>query len=276
MNLSSILLALGLTGATVAPLEAIEPVSAESSPVDSIGEFDHEHAQWTKILAQYVHGDRFDYGGLKKDPQALNDYIATLEAVTPAELASWTEHQQMAFWINVYNAHVIKLIVKEYPVKSIRDLGTLLNKVWDKRFIRLDTHHPSGKPKKLSLDDVEHKILRPKFKDARVHAAVNCASESCPPLLNEAFTGKNLDRQLDGAVRAWIADTTRNRFDRSKNKMKISEIFKWFKGDFERDGGSVREWIAKYAPAETAKWLRESKVKVGYLNYSWKLNDFRK
>ena len=235
--------------------------------------FDQDHAQWTAILKKHVHEDRFDYASVKKDQTALNEYLASLHAVTKAELESWNPKQRMAFWINTYNAHVVKLVSDNYPVDSIRDLGTLLNKVWNKRFIEMKALHPSGKDKNLSLDDVEHKILRPRFLDARVHAAVNCASDSCPPLRGEAFTAKKLDEQLDEQVRAWLADESRNRFNLAAGKLEISEIFKWFKEDFVRDGKSVTGWIAKYAPEAVATAIQSgAKLKVSYLDYSWKLN----
>ncbi len=233
--------------------------------------FDQDHTQWTAILKKHVHKDRFDYAAVKKDQTTLNEYLGTLHAVTKAELESWNPKQRMAFWINTYNAHVVKLVSDNYPVDSIRDLGTLLNKVWDKRFIEMKALHPSGKDKNLSLDDVEHKILRPRFLDARVHAAVNCASDSCPPLRGEAFTAKKLDEQLDEQVRSWIADESRNRFDLAAGKIEISEIFKWFKEDFVRDAGSVDKYLARYASADKQALIKSAKL--SYLDYDWNLND---
>lgn len=259
------------------PRAVLEQDSRPTSRPAAKESFDHEHQAWTAILAKHVYGDRFDYAAIKKDPAALDAYLATLHAVTPAQLNSWSDDQRMAFWINVYNAHVVKLVADGYPLKSIRDLGTVLNKVWNKRFIDMTALHPGGKKKKLSLDDVEHKILRPRFEDARVHAAVNCASESCPPLRAEAFVAKRLDEQLDEQVRLWLADETRNQFDLAGGKMRISEIFKWFKADFVRDGGSVAGWIGKYAPTAVAEKLKSgAKLKTSYLDYSWKLNDVKR
>ena len=257
------------------PEQSSRPTSRPAQ--DAAAKFDHEHTQWTAILKKHVDGDRFDYAAIQKDPSALDAYIATLNAVTSQQLQSWTEDQRMAFWINVYNANTVKLVSGKYPLKSIRDLGTVLNKVWNKRFIDMPALNPSGKNKKLSLDDVEHKILRPRFEDARVHAAVNCASESCPPLRAEAFVAKRLDAQLDEQVRLWLADETRNQFDLAGGKMRVSEIFKWFKEDFVRDGQSVAGWIAEYAPDKVAEALKSgTKLKLGYLDYSWKLNDVKK
>ncbi|MBI5365055.1 MAG: DUF547 domain-containing protein [Planctomycetes bacterium] len=238
--------------------------------------FDHSHAAWTAVLKKAVVGDRIDYGALKKDHAELDGYLKTLHAVNPEELGAWTRSQQFAFWINAYNAHCISLVVSEYPVESIKDLGSLLSPVWKKQFIDMPDLHLSGKPKKLSLHDIEHEILRPQFKDARVHAAINCASESCPPLRAEAFVATRLEEQLDAQVRAWLADKARNRFDSVKRRASVSAILEWFEDDFVRDGGSVAGWLAKYAPETEAAWLKGGKVDLHSQDYSWKLNDLKR
>lgn len=238
--------------------------------------FDHAHALWTEVLTKYVAGDRVDYAALKKDRAVLDRYLSQLHAVKPDQLASWTRQQQLAFWINAYNAHCVSLVVSEYPVDSIKDIGGLFSPVWKKAFIDMPALHPSGKPGRLSLDDIEHKILRPTFKDARVHAGVNCASASCPALRPEAFVAERLDQQLDEQVRKWLADPTRNKFDKAKARAEVSALFDWFEEDFVRDAGSVVAWIAKYAPEAESSWLKSSKVTVKYLDYSWKLNDVKR
>ena len=168
----------------------------------------------------------------------------------------------------------MSLVASKYPLKSIRDIGNFFSPVWKKEFIPLKAFHPKGDDDKLSLDDVEHGILRPTFKDARVHAAVNCASIGCPPLRNEAFVADRLDAQLDEQARNWLADSARNRYDRSKSTIYVSEIFDWFGKDFVRDGGSIEAWIAKYAPEPEAAWIKSAKkVRRKYIDYSWKLND---
>jgi len=235
--------------------------------------FDHAHAVWTEVLTTHVVKDRFDYAALKKDRALLDLYLGKLHAVDPKQLEAWTRDQRYAFWINAYNAHCVALVVGEYPIESIKDIGSFFSPVWKKGFIDMPALHPSGKPAKLSLDDIEHRILRPIYKDARIHAAVNCASVSCPPLLAEAFVAERLDDQLDQQVRAWLADTSRNRFDKSRSRADVSAIFNWFAEDFVRDAGSVVQWLAKYAPAEEAEWLTSSRVTVKHLDYSWKLND---
>ena len=273
-----------VTPALVAALLAISSLTpagwAAPGPADPPAtraveeDFDHTHARWTAVLAQHVHGDRFDYAALRLDRTPLDDYIIQLRVVGADQLAGWTREQRYAFWINAYNAHVVQLVMDNYPLESIKDLGGLFSPVWKKRFIKLKALHPGGSGKELSLNDIEHEILRPRFKDARVHAAINCASIGCPPLRSEAFVAERLDEQLDGQVRQWLADSNRNQYEPQEATLRVSEIFDWFEEDFERDAGSVRKWIARYAPPEEVEWLRATKqVRVKYLNYSWKLNE---
>lgn len=238
--------------------------------------FDQSHAAWTAILRVHVRDGGFDYAHLKQDRKPLDAYLATLRAVTPEALAGWTEKERFAFWINVYNAHCIQKVIADYPLTSIRKLDGAfgINTVFDKEFIPLQAHHPEGKDDELSLNDIEHKILRAKFKDARLHAAVNCASKSCPPLRNEAFTAEKLDAQLDEQMRAFVADPARNRIDPAQKDLEISEIFKWFEEDFERDAKTVKEYLVRFAPADRHEFIRAAKIR--YLDYDWDLNDVPK
>lgn len=246
----------------------------DEAPVAALA-FDHEHGAWTDLLAAHVEGPNLDYRGLAKQRPALDSYIASLAAVSAEDMGRWSRPQQYAFWINAYNAHVVKLILDNYPLESINDLDTLGGKVWKQRFIRLPAAEHFKEGSNISLDVIEHRILRPVFEDARVHAAVNCASESCPPLRAEAFRPAVLDKQLDEQVRAWLADPERNRYEPDSKTIRCSAIFNWFGGDFRRDAGSVEAWIARYAPEETAAWIRAAgdDVRVKSLPYSWKLND---
>lgn len=239
--------------------------------------FDHRHEAWTSILKQHVRGDRFDYAALKKDRGALDRYLRSLEAVTKEQHDGWTREQRYAFWIDVYNAYTVSLVVEKHPVESIKDIGTLFTEVWDLELVPLKHLFPDlagAKGARLTLNDVEHRILRPVFRDARVHAAVNCASLGCPPLRAEAFVAEKLEAQLDEQVRLWLADPARNRYDRAKGRVEVSKIFDWFEEDFVRDAGSVQAWIAERAPPEEAAWIRGAKkLAVDHLDYSWKLND---
>jgi hypothetical protein len=239
-------------------------------------EFDQEHALWTRVLQRFVRDDEFDYGGLQRDQDGLSAYLKQLHADSLEQLAKWTAEQRYAFWVNAYNAHTIQLVVGNYPLASIRKLDRALGlkSVFDKEFIPMKAHHPDGADDELSLNDIENEILRKKFKDARVHAAINCASVSCPPLRNEAFTASKLEAQLDGQMRAFVNDPDRNKIDAEQDQLQISEIFKWFKEDFERDSGSVREFLLRFAPDGDAELIREAKLR--YIDYDWDLNDTRK
>ncbi len=247
-----------------------EPTKPEAGDQES---FDHTHAAWTAVLAAHVKGDAFDYAALKEDRAAFDGYLASLHAVTPAELAGWTDAQRYAFWINVYNASTIALVVDRYPLESIRSLDRAfgLSSVFDREVIPMRAHHPEGDDDDLSLNDVEHEILRVRWQDARVHAAVNCASVGCPPLLAEAFQAKKLDDQLDAQMRAFVRDPDRNRLDRDAGRLRLSEIFKWFQEDFERDAGSVKAYLKRWLPEDTHAFVDDARVT--YLDYSWKLND---
>lgn len=237
--------------------------------------FDHSHAIWTEVLRACVRDGGFDYAKLKQDRTKLDAYLSTLRAVTPEALAGWNEKQRFAFWINTYNAHCIQKVIDDYPLKSIRKLDGVfgISTVFDKAFIPMKAHHPDKKNEELALNDIEHKILRKQFKDARLHAAINCASKSCPPLRNEAFTADRLDAQLEEQMRAFVNDPARNHLD-PKKELAVSEIFKWFAEDFERDAKSVKEYLVRFAPAEKAEFIRGAKIR--YLDYDWDLNDVPK
>jgi len=237
--------------------------------------FDHSHARWTALLARHVRPTGVDYEGFRRDKVAFDAYLAALQGAQPADLESWSENQRFAFWINVYNAYTIRLVAQNCGIKSIRDLGDKpFCDVFDKAVIPLKALHPAGTNQNLSLNDIEHEILRPRFEDARAHAAVNCASASCPPLLNEAFVADRLDAQLDKVMRRFVNDPARNTFDCRKRTLYLSKIFKWFESDFVRDAGSVQAYVARYAdPARvggSTAWIQKARLR--FKKYSWRLN----
>jgi hypothetical protein len=183
-----------------------------------------------------------------------------LEATDSKKLS---HNQRFAFYINAYNAWTIKLILTAYPdITSIKDLGSWLQSPWKKKICRIDG-------KLLSLDHIEHEILRPVFKDPRVHFAINCASRGCPPLRPEPYTGKKLDQQLTSATQAFLNDPQKTYL---KNEtLFVSKIFKWFAEDFNND---IDGFITKYAtnPLKTQLTSTTGKVRVEYLDYDWSLN----
>ncbi|MFT5289961.1 MAG: hypothetical protein ACI82F_002032 [Planctomycetota bacterium] len=257
----------GTTAEEAAVEQETQPAAQEAAE-----SFDHTHRRWNAILKLHVEGDRFDYAALAKERGELDAYLGELSAVERADLESWAKPQRFAFWINAYNAFTILKVIDNLPLDSIRDLDKSfgLNTVFEQEWIPLKALHPSGKLKRMSLNDIEHTILRERFKDARIHAAVNCASISCPPLLGEAFVPDRLDAQLSSQMRAFVADRVRNTFNRDDNSVRLSKIFDWFADDFKRDTDSVRDYLVRFASEADAEFLREAKLK--YASYDWDLN----
>jgi hypothetical protein len=192
-------------------------------PALSAAAFDPTHKEWTEVLKKYQDSrGHMLYRQLKADlgpKHPFASYLSAIQALPKVEFEKWSEAQKKAFLINAYNALTVKLIVDHYPVKSIKKIGGLFTKPWTLEFFSL----LGGEIK--ALDPIEHEWLRPKFKDYRIHAAVNCASVSCPPLRNEAFTADKLDSQLDSQMRSWLSDKDRNRLN--GEKFEISKIFSW-------------------------------------------------
>lgn len=222
----------------------------------------HKHTIWDELTKKYVAESGFvDYKGLISEKEKLNEYLHMLSTNHPNE--TWSSNDRKAYWINAYNAFTIKLIVANYPVETIKDLGGRIYRVntpWDIKFINIEG-------KEYHLNDLEHNILRKEWNDGRIHAAVNCASVSCPKLMQGAYIGSRLDDQLDTQMKDFIHDETKNDISNPK-KIKLSKLFRWFSGDFKTDGQSVISFINQY----TASPLPES-AKIEYLDYDWGLND---
>lgn len=241
-------------------------------PTSQTFALDHSHEEWTELLKEYQ-SDKglLRYKKLKADTAKNKDhkfltYIQNLERVSLKEFKTFNKNEKMAFLINAYNALTIKLIIDNYPVKSIKKIGSLFKNAWKQEFFSL----LDGKIK--SLDPIEHKWLRPLFKDYRIHAAVNCASISCPPLRNEAYVGEKLDQQLDEQMKLWLNDTNRNKFDFRANVYTVSKIFDWYAKDFEDWGGGVIKVIDKYVKKTKIMPVKPDTT-LKYLNYDWNLNE---
>jgi len=220
-----------------------------------------DHSIYATLLEKYVKKGQVDYRGFKSEEVKLDQYLIVLEKTDYDNLS---RNEQFAFYVNAYNAWTIKLILSGYPgVKSIKDLGNIFKSPWKKKICRIDGDV-------ITLDDIEHKILRPRFKDPRVHFAINCAALSCPPLISEPYRGDTLDRQLDHSARIFINNPQRNYLE--DNTLYISKIFKWFSEDFNND---VIGFLMKYAKEDLKKELevKRSKIKIKYLNYDWSLNE---
>ena len=237
--------------------------------------FDHAHAGLGAVLDRVLEEGLVDYAELRRSPEALDSYLASLADVTPRELGSWSRSERFAYWINAYNAFTLQLVRDEGPVKSIKKIGGWFGSPWKKRFIPMAGFDPKGKGRKLCLDDIEHGILRPQFVDARLHAAVNCASLGCPPLRAEPYRGTVLDRQLRDQVRSWLMDADRNNLRQVKGAIQVSKIFDWFEEDFGGKDEAVVNWIAEQlGDPELAGALRRAspELRVRYMDYDWGLN----
>lgn len=220
-----------------------------------------DHAIYAQLLHRYVHNGQVNYDGFKQDESKLDRYLAVLEAVDPQDLE---KNEQFAFYANAYNAWTIKAILSKYPqLSSVKELGIFNTGPWKKKIVRLNGQV-------LSLDDIEHDILRPRFKDPRVHFAINCAAYSCPPLRADPYVGSRLDAQLDEATRAFINNPDRNYLE--GDTLYLSKIFKWFAEDFDRDPVA---YVLRYADGSFKSELsaRRTSLRVKYLTYDWSLNN---
>jgi len=218
------------------------------------------HGLYGELLQKYVKNGVVDYQGFKKEEAKLDQDLIILEKTDTKALS---RNEQFAFYINAYNAWTIKLILGTYPgIKSIKDLGSLFKSPWKTKIARIDGEV-------LTLDNIEHDILRPRFKDPRIHFAVNCAAKSCPPLRSEAYRGDVLDQQLTEMTEAFVNDPTRNRLE--GNTLYVSSIFKWYSEDFNND---IVEFFMKYTRGELRERLKKNpkEIKVEYLDYDWSLN----
>ncbi len=193
---------------------------------------------------------KVNYAALKSKEALLDKYLAK---IADTEITSvWRRNQKLAYWINVYNAYTIKLILNNYPINSIKDLHN--GKPWDHKWIKING-------KTLSLNNIEHDIIRPEFNEPRIHFAVNCAAVSCPPIMNSAYTAKSLNSQLESQTKKFINNTKYNIL--SKDKITISKIFDWYESDF----GDIGTFITKYANTTI-----KPSAKIEYKEYDWALN----
>lgn len=235
-------------------------------PASAAGSFDAD--LWDALLAEHTRevadtaGVRVDYGSLRGDPRwpAL---LASLAEAAPAEEPA----ERLALWINAYNVLAIDVVRRHYPVASIRDAGSLLRPVWKR---------PAGvvAGRSVTLDEIEHGILRP-LGEPRIHAAIVCASVSCPSLRREAYRGERVEAQLEDALRRFLADPRKgSRLEAEAGVLRLSAIFDWFAEDFAA-GGGVRSYLAPRLPEAGARALRErgEALALRYFDYDWRLND---
>ena len=219
------------------------------------------HSTWEYLLKKYVKDGRVDYKGLAGEVQTLDRYLTRLGK---ENISSYSTAEQLAFWINAYNAFTVKLILNHYPVESIRKISN----PWGKRAWKA-----AGQT--LSLDDIEHKILRKKFREPRIHFVIVCASVGCPNLQSFAFRGDKLNDQLALAAREFFASPKHFKVKAYHGKVVIyiSKIFNWFGSDFGKNKEERIAFITHYLGKATANTLKKARtVKFKYLHYNWNLN----
>lgn len=213
-----------------------------------------DHTAWTVLLKKYVDNEgNVDYNAFKNNEPELDSYLNNLAKNTPTK--DWTKSEKLAYYINLYNAGTVKLILDNLPTKSIKDI----KKPWDIEWIKVGA-------KTYSLGQIEHDILR-KMNEPRIHFAINCASYSCPKLLNKAYTASNLEEELEKATVDFINDKKRNKL--TDKKLELSNIFKWYKNDFT-ETKSLIEYIQPYTKVKI-----NTKASVNYLDYDWSLNEIK-
>jgi len=249
-----------------------------------------DHHLWNQVLQKHVKGGLVDYREIKDNPHELNQYLEQVAAFPKKELSTLPPAAQIAFYINAYNAITVKRIIDYFPPRKKGFLSFLnsdlsiknIPGVWDKI-----KDNVAGEL--LTLDDIEHNILRRKFSEPRIHMALVCASLSCPALLDQAFTADKLDEQLDFATRQFLSDKTRNKFCTDCPKISLSKIFFWYGGDFvkkypptpqlEKKQGekvaAVITFTAGYFPEKTKDFLLKGDYKVEFGDYDWSLNDLK-
>lgn len=209
------------------------------------------HASFGELLAAYVTPQgNVNYNGFKNNWSALRTYIKDLDTHMPTD--NWSKNDKLAYWMNAYNAMTIDLILRHQPLESIKDIKD----PWDQRFWKLGDKY-------YNLNEIEHKILR-KMGDARIHFGINCASFSCPPLLNEAFTADKVNAQLDQLARTFVNDSQRNTI--TANSIEVSKIFTWFAKDFKTNGTLI-DFLNQYSDVTIAP-----NAKKRYKEYDWALN----
>ncbi len=228
------------------------------------GNSDHPPSNqlYTQILQKYVNSKGLvNYKGLKSDKAEFEQYLKLLSSNAPSD--KWSNNEKKAYWINAYNAFTLKLIIDNYPVKSIKDIGPFIqipfvNTPWAKEFFKIGGQD-------MKLDRIEHDILRKKFNDPRIHFTLVCASRSCPQLRNEAYEAVRLDEQLNDQGRIFLADRSKNII--TSDELQLSKIFSWFKGDFTKNG-SLIDFLNRFSPVKINK-----DADIDHLSYNWDLNE---
>ncbi len=236
-----------------------------------------DHGLLDSVLARFVDGDgRVDYAGLKRDPEQLDRYCARLAETSPANTpgAFPARADSLAYWINAYNALVLKGVTEAYPVASVKDIRLFYG------FFKRQEFVVGGR--EVTLDDIEHGTIREQFLEPRIHAVVNCGAVSCPKLRTSALTVANLESQLDLAMREFAGSDAHVQLDRAARVTRLSRLFDWYGSDFTdwigaesgQKRSTVLDYVAQYRDADDQAFLLSSpRPEIRFLDYDWALND---
>jgi hypothetical protein len=222
---------------------------------------------WNQLLSQYVDSNgRVDYGSWKAESSSiLNQWLAN---INQADLTSINSVQELALWINLYNAFTVASILESYPISSIQPkilgLPNFLAFAW---FFYRPTHKVGDSY--YYLNQIEHRILRKKFKEPRLHFALVCASLGCPLLRNEAYDGETIEQQLEDDAMRFINNPDKVRYEATNQTLYCSKIFKWYKGDFLQVAASIPDYIRSYLKTDI---VSSKEISISYLDYDWNLN----
>ena len=242
---------------------------AANAPLAAQGEKSFDHSKFDALLGAHVSEDGLvDYSGFDDSPD-FQHYLTSLVEAQPEALS---EPEQLAFWINSYNAYTIELINRHQEKKSIRNINKTLGFFsgkgpWKERFAEV-----AGE--EWTLDEIEHEVIRKRFFEPRIHFALVCAALGCPPLLPEAYTGAELGEQLDGRVRVFLLESPgKNRVVPGEGMVYLSPIFDWYRDDFPPGTPGLGLFLAQYYPPGPERTLLESgQFQIDHTDYDWKLN----
>lgn len=252
-------------------------------------DFDHRHTLLDQLLKTYVSDGLVDYQSLQDNEQELAAYEQVLGDVSPEAFDGWTQPQQLAFWINAYNAFTLRAIIDNYPIErgSFKGLFSPSNSILQIPGVWKDLEWRAA-GRDITLDAIEHEVLRVEFNEPRIHFAIVCASISCPDLRPEAFMAESIDSQLAEQLQVFINNPDKGvAIDREDEEVSISKIFDWFGEDFavadndeslftdrsNKRAGVLRYLVRQFPPGETRDYLLSDDFDVDYLDYDWNLND---
>ena len=238
-------------------------VEADPRTYETVETASFSHDLFDQVLQEHVNAaGQVNYAKLKANPEKLEKYLDLLAVAKPTELSY---NAQLAFSVNAYNALVIKGVIDHYPTTSVRKVK------WFGGFFYRLKFQVAGKT--YTLNQIEHGIIRTEFVDPRVHFVLVCASTSCPPIENRAFSAEDIEERLETATLSFINKPENVRLDRAKRRIYLSKIFEWYKTDFYEGYDGVADFLADYLPPEDADFVSAENVEFHYLDYDWTLND---